>query len=55
LCYDGTNCRAAKGEGYFSKAIRGHRESIAKPSIETRVRVTLEAYGRKGIRLHNSQ
>jgi len=54
LCYDGTNCRAAKGEGYFSKAIGGHRESIDKPSIETIVGVALEAYGRKGIITHNS-
>ncbi len=54
LCYDNTNCRVAKEERCFGKTIGRNRELIAKPSIETRVGTTLEAYGRKGTRIRNS-
>jgi hypothetical protein len=54
LFYNKTNCKVAKGEGCFGKAIGGHRELIAKPGIEARVGVALEVYGRKNTGTHNS-
>jgi hypothetical protein len=39
LCYDNKNYKVAEEEGCFSKTIRRNRESIAKPSIETKVGV----------------
>ncbi len=54
MCYDNKNYIVAKEEGCFGKTIRRNRESIAKPNIETKVGVALEAYGKEGTRTHNS-
>ncbi len=54
MCDDGTNHRVAKGEVCIREAIGGIKESIAKPSIETRVGATTKKHGRESTEAHNS-
>jgi hypothetical protein len=39
LCYDNKNYKVVEEEGCFSKKIGRNKESIAEPSIETKVGV----------------
>ncbi len=46
--------RIVEGEGCIGKMISGSKESIAEPSIETRIGVVTKKHGREGTEAHNS-
>ncbi len=55
MYYDNKNHKVAEGEGCISKAIRGSRKSIVKPSTKTKIRAMTEEHEEKVLKFttHN--